>query len=71
MPQEKFWIGSAPQQCDIDQTPLVDEFVDGATRTGPWANMCPECFKKFGIGLGVGRGQHYVKQPDGRWKKVG
>jgi len=30
---------------------------DGKTHQGPWANMCPTCFKKYGVGLGLGRGQ--------------
>lgn len=30
---------------------------DAATRLGPWANMCNDHFKQFGIGLGTGVGQ--------------
>ena len=30
---------------------------DGKTIYGPWANMCDKCFKKYGVGLGTGRGQ--------------
>lgn len=30
---------------------------DARTKMGPWAYMCEECFKKYGVGLGVGRGQ--------------
>lgn len=33
---------------------------DGATVFGPWAYMCGPCFKKFGVGLGTGRGQRLV-----------
>jgi len=29
---------------------------DGKTIMGPWANMCELHFRKFGVGLGVGRG---------------
>lgn len=30
---------------------------DGKTRMGPWAFMCGSCFKTYGIGLGLGKGQ--------------
>lgn len=38
-------------------------YVDGKTIKGPWANMCENCFGRFGIGLGLGLGQrHYSKE---------
>jgi hypothetical protein len=46
------------------------EFVDGATIHGPWGCMCLSCFRKYGIGIGPGRGQLYQLQPGGRWKKI-
>lgn len=33
---------------------------DGKTIFGPWAHMCPEAFTRYGVGLGVGRGQRLV-----------
>jgi hypothetical protein len=30
---------------------------DGATIHGPWAYMCEEHFRLYGLGLGQGRGQ--------------
>jgi hypothetical protein len=47
------------------------EFVDGKTCMGPWANMCMACHRKYGAGLGTGLGQHYRRQVDNRWLKVG
>jgi hypothetical protein len=44
--------------------------IDGATTMGPWALMVPESHERHGRGLGLGRGQKYVKQEDGRWLKV-
>ena len=32
-------------------------WVDGKTVYGPWANMCLECYKVKGVGLGIGKGQ--------------
>lgn len=65
---EKKWRGTWPAECDICmyfndgvKTDLrnVPYFVDGATRQGPWALMCPECHAMHGVGLGTGRGQKY------------
>lgn len=33
---------------------------DGKTKLGPWANMCKSCFKRNGLGLGLGRGQELI-----------
>jgi hypothetical protein len=49
-------------QCDICKKEDCNPIIDGATRFGPWANMCEKCFGKVGIGLGEGRGQRYEKQ---------
>jgi hypothetical protein len=65
-----YWTGPAPTQCDICTAPITDAFIDGKTRMGPWANMCRKCHVHLGVGLGTGKGQHYVKQPDGRWLKT-
>lgn len=46
-------------------------FVDGATSTGAWANMCATCFQREGTGLGWGRGQLYARQRNGDWRLVG
>lgn len=54
-------------KCDICERDLKGKpHVDGATRFGPWANMCIECHKMHGRGLGLGKGQKY----DGNGKKV-
>jgi len=48
--------------CDthpLDQPPELAAY-DGKTRMGPWGYMCEECFEKFGVGLGVGRGQRLI-----------
>jgi hypothetical protein len=33
---------------------------DGKTHSGPWANMCDDCFERNGVGLGLGKGQELV-----------
>jgi hypothetical protein len=54
------WL-SAHDECDICKTDLklVKYFVDGNTIYGSWALMCPSCHKRYGKGLGVGKGQKY------------
>jgi hypothetical protein len=48
------------QACDICQSKIEDAYVDGRTKSGPWANMCLPCWKKHGVGkLGTGFGQKY------------
>lgn len=55
--------------CDICQKQDLKEYVDGKTKSGPWANMCCSCYKIHGVGLGTGKGQHYVLI-DGIPKKI-
>jgi len=59
-----------PDDCDVCCSPIGDDFMDAKTTHGPWANLCPACFRKIGVGLGTGRGQHYRRQPDGRYVKI-
>lgn len=61
----KFSSTDLPLRCDVcnSETPL--EYFDAATRMGPWANMCRVCFSNYGIGLGTGRGQHYIRDATG------
>jgi len=66
----KSWSGSKPV-CDFCSTDafdrliegkkdaVMDTFVDGKTKMGPWALMCESCFSKYGVGLGTGLGQRY------------
>lgn len=48
-------------ECNLCGKVNLSEFVDGATRIGPWANMCMPCYRKVGVGLGVGKGQKYAR----------
>lgn len=49
--------------CDIHRilkATTVPAAVDGRTKSGRWANMCPACFTEHGVGLGTGKGQLLV-----------
>lgn len=70
MPKRQvFWQGTVPAYDDFTQK-IENEFIDGKTQMGPWAFMTPTSFRSLGVGLGLGKGQRYVKQSDGQWLKV-
>lgn len=68
---EKFWCGEAPTVCQICDRPIAEVFVDGKTQWDCWACMCKDCWETHGEGLGVGLGQMYGRQEDGRWLNIG
>jgi hypothetical protein len=70
----KIWYGDVNNVDDYGRA-IDNVFIDGRTKHGPWAIMNPTSFEMYGIGLGTGRGQKYVKGGvgvDGKitWSKV-
>ncbi len=55
----KRWIGPKPKECDVCQESLIAGWFDCKTKMGPWGNLCPACFERFGVGVGDGLGQAY------------
>jgi hypothetical protein len=68
--KETFWCGEGPKVCQICDRPITDSFVDGKTQWDCWAFMCKDCWEMHGEGLGLGKGQIYGRQQDGRWLKL-
>lgn len=67
---EKFWCGQVSDKDDFG-VEITNVFYDGKTKMGPWANMSPTSFKRYGLGkTGTGLAQKYEKQSDGRWLKT-
>jgi hypothetical protein len=64
-----YWVGNVGEKDDFGN-PITDTIIDGVTTYGSWALMTPECHSEYGRGLGIGRGQKYVKQADGKWLRV-
>ena len=60
--QEKRWLGTLPTHCDLCGAKIEKYFVDGKTVMGPWGILCDSCHMSRGCGLGVGRGQRYMKK---------
>jgi hypothetical protein len=59
-----------PELCDFCRSEIeeVGFFVDGTTKSGAWANMCPHCYVDHGAGIGWGVGQLYRKRANfGPW----
>lgn len=56
------YIGAPPTHCELCGQKLNPCFVDGRTTRGPWANMCLPCHDRYGVGLGVGKGQKYCQE---------
>ena len=50
----------------------LDVYIDGRVRGGSrWANMCPDCFREVGLGLGLGIGQMFKWNAErGMYEKV-
>lgn len=55
----------ASKVCDIHAAMGVGVPAthDGRTVRGPWANMCGDCFQRYGVGVGLGYGQRFVLAP--------
>lgn len=67
----KKWFDNIKIKCDICGKECEQVFYDAATKMGPWAVMCEECFDKFGKGLGTGIGQEYWKnEKTGEFEKT-
>ena len=55
--------------CALCGAKFTRFFVDGKTRSGQWADMCPTCHVFEGLGIGTGIGQKYELK-NGIWTKV-
>ena len=65
-----YWRGNTPHRCEFCQRDFSGIFIDGKAENGWWVMMDPTCHRKWGTGLGTGKGQRYEQQTDGRWLKV-
>jgi len=65
-----YWRGSPIGPKDDLGAKIDDVFYDAKTVMGPWGILSPASFRQHGVGVGLGRGQKYEKQSDGRWLKT-
>ena len=69
--KKMYWIGTLNDKCDICGGSFKGLMYDCKTSSGPWGNICHKCFKADGCSLGLGHGQKYEHQRDGKWLKTG
>ena len=65
-----YWLSPLEDGCQITNTPYNGVMYDAKTPYG-WANVCHDAFVTLGCRLGLGLGQKYEQQADGRWLKTG
>jgi len=65
-----YWTGHLDPDCQVCHQPFGTRMYD-APYGGPWGNICQQCFDRNGNRLGIGKGQAYDLQADGRWLCVG
>lgn len=67
----KYWLSPVGEFDDFGK-PIENVIYDAATIYGPWALMNPNSWEKHRRTktLGMGFGQKYERQVDGRWLKV-
>lgn len=69
-PRPVYWAGKV-ENCDYCQRPIGNMMVDGRIKgRSAWGLLDLRCHREHGEGVGVGKGQVYARQPDGRWLKV-
>lgn len=70
MNKNVYWLSSLGDLDDFGDA-YSNVMIDGKTKRGPWANMTETSWQRHGIGkLGLGFGQRYEKQSDGKWLKI-
>lgn len=80
MAKEIYWSGKL-DKCQVCHGPFDGAMFDAPLNTSgekvgwgvlPWGNACEPCWRAYGPGrLGIGLGQKYEQQADGRFKCVG
>ena len=68
---KKVYFTEEPRHCEICYEPLDQSFVNGQTTDGHHAIMCTNSYTVHGYGnlFGVGFGQLFVRDDDGRFIK--
>lgn len=66
-----YWMGKAPERCDVCSKSIHNTFSDARVPgDGRWGCLCANCCSSLGVSYGLGRGQKYVRQDDGRYMKT-
>lgn len=69
----KYWLSPLGDVDDFGEPYDLNVggvMYDAVTWQGPWANMAQTSFNRHGVQVGLGFGQKYELQADGKWLKV-
>ena len=65
-----YWLGKIGPK-DYFEVPYDDIMIEGKTKYGTWITMSEISWRDHGVGrFGIGYGQKYQKQTDGRWLRT-
>lgn len=72
MSRPRYWSGDPGTTCQVSGKPFNGVMYDASlpTHGGRWANICQETFDEHGCRTGLGQGQKYELQEDGRWLRT-
>ena len=72
MSRPRYWTGTVPENCQVSGEPMGDVMYDASlpSHGGRWANINQATFERHGCRVGLGLGQRYERQEDGRWLKT-
>jgi hypothetical protein len=65
-----YWTGPLDKACQLTGKPFRGVMYDAKLPGYGWGNYCEAAFLKYGGQLGMGLGQKYQLQSDGKWLKV-
>ena len=61
---------ATPRFCDFCRNEGKETVAryDGRTVYGAWAYMCPSHYRRYGVGLGLGKGQRLIYEEEEKGK---
>lgn len=67
-----YWLSKVPEGCQLTGEPFDGVMYDAKIKAlnGQWGLVCQSTFDLFDCRLGLGYGQKYELQEDGRWLKT-
>lgn len=67
MPLPTYWTGDVPKGCQMTGRKFDGVMYDARLPGGSWGLICQATFDDYNLSLGVGRGQKFELQPNGKW----
>lgn len=71
MTVKRFAFTPTPEKCDDCKRDLSLKegtlMYDAKHPSGPWGCFCAHCFSNNGMSIGIGKGQSYVREADGKF----